>query len=72
MIQLHTVADGIPVAAYVCWSITSNREWGLAFDQNSDFGLYHIELDGNPGLKRLHTPAVAAYAAIIKARSAVP
>jgi len=68
----RAVADGIPVAAYVCWSITSNREWGLAFDQNSDFGLYHIELDGNPGLKRLHTPAVAAYAAIIKARSAVP
>jgi len=43
------VARGIPVFGYLCWSITSNREWGLAFSPGNDFGLYHIDLDGEPG-----------------------
>lgn len=59
---------GVPVEAYVCWSITSNREWGLPFDGNSDFGLYHIDLDTDPDLKRVPTPASEGYAAIIAAR----
>src|SRR5205807_8256181 len=36
---------GVPVMGYVCWSITSNREWGLRFQGSNDFGLYHVELD---------------------------
>jgi hypothetical protein len=36
---------GIPVAAYIYWSITSHREWVLPFLPASDFGLYEIELD---------------------------
>ncbi|OLE57012.1 MAG: ABC transporter substrate-binding protein, partial [Cyanobacteria bacterium 13_1_40CM_2_61_4] len=40
--------DGVKVVAYICWSITSNREWGLKFSPSSDFGLYHIELDTDP------------------------
>ncbi len=59
---------GAPIEAYVCWSITSNREWGLPFDENSDFGLYHIDLDTDPGLKRVPTPASEGYAAIIATR----
>jgi beta-glucosidase/6-phospho-beta-glucosidase/beta-galactosidase/ABC-type amino acid transport substrate-binding protein len=59
------VASGIPVEAYLCWSITSNREWGLHFDDNSDFGLYHIDLDTDPELKRTPTDASAAYARLI-------
>jgi beta-glucosidase/6-phospho-beta-glucosidase/beta-galactosidase/ABC-type amino acid transport substrate-binding protein len=62
--------EGVPVAGYLCWSITSNREWGLPFDENSDFGLYHIELDTDPALTRVATPAAEAYRAIIAERSA--
>ncbi len=59
------VARGVPVEGYLCWSITSNREWGLPFDDGSDFGLYHIDLDGDPELKRVPTDASRAYAALI-------
>jgi beta-glucosidase/6-phospho-beta-glucosidase/beta-galactosidase/ABC-type amino acid transport substrate-binding protein len=61
---------GVPIAAYLCWSITSNREWGLPFDDNSDFGLYHIDLDRDPGLKRVPTEASRKYAEIISKTSA--
>ncbi|MBV8424789.1 MAG: family 1 glycosylhydrolase, partial [Candidatus Eremiobacteraeota bacterium] len=66
----RAVAEGIPVVAYLCWSITSNREWGLQFDNNSDFGLWHIDLDNDPNLTRIPTAASERYAAIIAARSA--
>jgi ABC-type amino acid transport substrate-binding protein len=56
---------GSPIAAYLCWSITSNREWGLPFDDNSDFGLYHIDLDRDPELKRVPTEASRRYAQLI-------
>ncbi len=59
------VARGVPVEAYLCWSITSNREWGLPFDDGSDFGLYHIDLDTDPELKRVPTDASRTYAALI-------
>jgi beta-glucosidase/6-phospho-beta-glucosidase/beta-galactosidase len=58
---------GIQVKAYICWSITSNREWGLKFSPDSDFGLYHIDLDSDPDLKRYPTSSAIAYKAIIKA-----
>jgi beta-glucosidase/6-phospho-beta-glucosidase/beta-galactosidase/ABC-type amino acid transport substrate-binding protein len=66
----RVVAEGIPVVAYLCWSITSNREWGLPFDDNSDFGLYHIDLDHDATLTRVKTAAAETYQAIIAARSA--
>jgi beta-glucosidase/6-phospho-beta-glucosidase/beta-galactosidase/ABC-type amino acid transport substrate-binding protein len=59
------VARGAPVEAYICWSITSNREWGLKFDDNSDFGLYHIDLDTDPDLKRTPTDSSRTYAELI-------
>lgn len=59
------VAHGAPVEAYLCWSITSNREWGLPFDDGSDFGLYHIDLDTDPALIRKPTDSSQAYAALI-------
>ncbi len=62
--------DGVDVAGYVCWSITSNREWGLHFGPNSDFGLYHVDLDTDPELVRRRTPAADEYEAIVGARSA--
>jgi beta-glucosidase/6-phospho-beta-glucosidase/beta-galactosidase/ABC-type amino acid transport substrate-binding protein len=66
----RAVDEGVPVAAYLCWSITSNREWGLPFDNASDFGLYHIDLDHDPNLTRVPTPASERYKEIITARSA--
>ena len=64
------LATGLPIEAYLCWSITSNREWGLPFDNNSDFGLFYVDLDHDPELKRIPTPASARYAQIIASRSA--
>jgi beta-glucosidase/6-phospho-beta-glucosidase/beta-galactosidase/ABC-type amino acid transport substrate-binding protein len=58
-------ARGAPVEAYLCWSITSNREWGLPFDDGSDFGLYHIDLDTDPALTRKPTDSSRAYANLI-------
>ncbi len=61
----RAVQRGSPVVAYLCWSITSNREWGLPFDDSSDFGLYHIDLDRDPNLTRVPTEASKTYAEII-------
>lgn len=61
----RAVDNGVPVAAYLCWSITSNREWGLHFDDNSDFGLFHIDLDTDSQLRRVPTEASAAYQKLI-------
>ena len=66
----RAVKGGVDLMGYVCWAITSNREWGLPFDGNSDFGLYHIDLDHDPQLKRIPTPAVMAYRDIIARRGA--
>lgn len=69
--QVHkAVARGAPVDAYICWSITSNREWGLQFDDGSDFGLYHIDLDTDPALTRKPTDSSRTYAALIAATGA--
>ena len=56
---------GVPVTGHICWSITSNREWGLSFGPSSDFGLYHIELDSDPGLIRKKTQSAETFAALI-------
>jgi beta-glucosidase/6-phospho-beta-glucosidase/beta-galactosidase/ABC-type amino acid transport substrate-binding protein len=54
-------AAGVPVRAYIYWSITSNREWGLKFTPASDFGLYHIELDTDAELKRVRTESADVF-----------
>jgi beta-glucosidase/6-phospho-beta-glucosidase/beta-galactosidase len=64
---LRARAEGVPLVGYLCWTITSNREWGLAFGPANDFGLYHIELDTDPDLRRVATPAAAAYRELIQA-----
>jgi beta-glucosidase/6-phospho-beta-glucosidase/beta-galactosidase len=51
----RALAKGVPVKAYNYWSITSNREWGHAFDPNTDFGLYFVDLDKDAELKRRET-----------------
>jgi beta-glucosidase/6-phospho-beta-glucosidase/beta-galactosidase/ABC-type amino acid transport substrate-binding protein len=62
--------EGVNVSGYICWSITSNREWGLPFAPHSDFGLYHVDLDRDPVLERVPTPAAEAFADAIRAERA--
>jgi beta-glucosidase/6-phospho-beta-glucosidase/beta-galactosidase len=62
-------ATGIPVVGYICWSITSNREWGLEFGPASDFGLYHIGLDDDTELKRVPTASAEMYRQVISEES---
>lgn len=57
---------GVPVKAYNYWSITSNREWGHAFDPNTDFGLHFVDLDKDPDLKRIPSPEVELFREIIR------
>ncbi len=64
----RVAAEGVEVAGYMCWSLTSNREWGHAFGEHSDFGLYHIDLDTDPDLKRAPTKSVEVYGEIIYGR----
>ncbi|VVB71975.1 Beta-galactosidase [uncultured archaeon] len=64
------VTRGINVQGYVCWSITSNREWDCIFGKGSDFGLFHIDLDYDPSLRRQRTASADAYQQIIQNRTA--
>lgn len=63
----RAVRDGVNVAGYVNWSITSNREWGHPFGPHTDFGLYHIALDHDAELKRKPTPSAETYRRIVLA-----
>ena len=68
--QVEKALDmGVPVKAYNYWSITSNREWGHAFDPNTDFGLYFVDLDKDPTLKRLPSTEVEIYRNFIRENS---
>lgn len=62
---VRALRKGVPVKGYNFWSITSNREWGHPFDPNTDFGLYFVDLDKDPELKRVPTPEVEIYRKII-------
>ena len=64
----RAVAEGIDVRAYCVWSITSNREWGLPQEAASDFGLYYVDLDHDPELKRQLMPGAEAYRQLISNR----
>ncbi|BCX47728.1 6-phospho-beta-glucosidase [Haloferula helveola] len=63
--------EGLRIKGYNWWSITSNREWGHPFDPNTDFGLYFVDLDRDPELRRVPTDEVDRFRAwIAKAESA--
>lgn len=64
----RAINDGMSVIGYVCWCITSNREWGAKFDGTSDYGLFYIDLDNDPELERISTPAAKTYREIIRSR----
>lgn len=62
---LRARAEGVPLIGYLCWTITSNREWGLPFGPSNDFGLYEVHLDTDPDLRRIPTSSVATYKELI-------
>jgi beta-glucosidase/6-phospho-beta-glucosidase/beta-galactosidase/ABC-type amino acid transport substrate-binding protein len=64
-------SEGVPVDGYLCWSITSNREWGLYFNADSDFGLYFIDLDKDASLTRVSTSSADHYREIIAANQSI-
>lgn len=64
----RAIKDGIDVRAYCVWSITSNREWGLPQTPASDFGLYYVDMDHSPDLKRQPTPSAEAYRKVVEQR----
>jgi beta-glucosidase/6-phospho-beta-glucosidase/beta-galactosidase/ABC-type amino acid transport substrate-binding protein len=64
----RVAAEGVKVVGYMYWSITSNREWGHAFGEHSDFGLYRIDLDTDLELRRAPTKSVEVYREIISGR----
>lgn len=64
----RAVKDGIKAEGYICWSITSNREWDLEFNDASDFGLYRVELDSDTALIRKRTSSADAFEQIIMNR----
>ena len=61
----NALKKGVPVKGYNFWSITSNREWGHPFDPNTDFGLYFVDLDKDPELKRRASDEVETYRKLI-------
>jgi beta-glucosidase/6-phospho-beta-glucosidase/beta-galactosidase len=66
----RALRDGINVDGYICWALTSNREWDCEFSAGSDFGLIHIDLDGDPFLIRgPFTPAAIRYMQIIRGQA---
>jgi beta-glucosidase/6-phospho-beta-glucosidase/beta-galactosidase len=62
----RAIGDSIDVQAYCVWSITSNREWGLAQTPASNFGLYYVDMEQDPDLKRQPTLSVEAYRKLIE------
>lgn len=64
----RAVKDGVRVAGYMNWSVTTNRELGDRLSPHTDFGLYHIDLDNDPQLVRHVTPAAEVFRDIIRQR----
>ena len=55
-------ADGIPIIGYNYWSLLDNYEWG---SYRPRFGLYTVDVLGDPALKRVPTDAVQTYTQIV-------
>ena len=65
----RAVADGYPVIGYNHWSLVDNYEWG---DYSARFGLYTVDVLGDPSLTRQPTSGVEAYREIIAAGGVGP
>lgn len=63
---LRACRHGVPVIGYLCWSITTCREWGLRNTPACDFGLYHVDLENDPELTRQPTPTGEGFRQLIQ------
>ncbi|GAA2427396.1 family 1 glycosylhydrolase [Actinomadura vinacea] len=61
----RAIADGVKVIGYNHWSLTDNYEWG---SYRPRFGLYRVDVLGDPSLERKPTEGVAAYRSVIANR----
>ena len=52
-------AEGVPVIGYLYWSLTDNFEWAHGY--RGRYGLYAIDFDRDPALRRRPTPAVDTF-----------
>ena len=58
---------GVPVIGYLCWSITTCREWGLPDEPHCDFGLYRVDMENDPDLVRQPTAVSEGFRELIAA-----
>jgi beta-glucosidase len=58
-------AKGVPVFGYLYWGLTDSYEWG---SYTPRFGLYRVDVDKDPTLKRRPTPAVPVFRKVIRDR----
>lgn len=64
----RALAQGIPIIGYTYWTLTDNWEWG-SFDDR--FGLYAVDCRRGD-FRRIETPAVGVYKAIVSAGGVTP
>jgi beta-glucosidase len=62
----HAIANGVPLDAYLVWSLMDNFEWGRGYTQR--FGLVYIDYDT---LARIPKDSAIAYRDFVVARKAV-
>lgn len=55
--------EGIDVVGYNVWSLTDNYEWG---DYRNRFGLFSVDVETDPQLRRRPTDGVDAYRRLIR------
>jgi beta-glucosidase/6-phospho-beta-glucosidase/beta-galactosidase len=64
--------DNLNVRMYLYWSLTTNVEWGFPIGPNTDFGLFHVDLNlerEDPEYqKRKATSDCKVYSDIVKNR----
>jgi beta-glucosidase len=58
----RAIGEGVKVVGNNHWSLTDNYEWG---SYRARFGLYTVDVVGDPALQRRPTDAVPAYRSII-------
>ncbi|WP_051222387.1 glycoside hydrolase family 1 protein [Conexibacter woesei] len=58
-------AAGVPVFGYLYWGLTDSYEWG---SYTPRFGLYRVDVDKDPSLKRRPTAAVPVFRAVVRDR----
>ncbi|WP_246053327.1 glycoside hydrolase family 1 protein [Actinocorallia herbida] len=61
----RAIGDGVKMMGFNYWSLTDNYEWG---SYRPRFGLYTVDVAGDPGLVRRPTDAVPTYRTIIADR----